>query len=107
MSYPWAYSDPIDGEGMDDEDRYVIEEFEDEPCVTLCQHCGREMEWIDCEQCGGEGEGEYDTEPCAQCGGMGGWWWCDNQECPGKHETARKAPMARCAGSGRTGRPNA
>lgn len=42
----------------------------------------------ECEQCGGDGEYDAyeldplwydpnDTEPCAQCGGAGGWYWCD------------------------------
>jgi hypothetical protein len=29
MSHPWAHSDPIDGEDMDDEDRRCNEQYED------------------------------------------------------------------------------
>jgi hypothetical protein len=81
------------------------EEYGDEPALSLCKHCGRELEWIECDQCGGEGYfdwetlqdedplwyGPDDTERCEQCRGDGGWWWCDNQECPRKQETAQNA----------------
>lgn len=79
---------------MSEED-YIIETWEDEPSIAACKHCGRELEWVDCDACGGEGEYDCydedplwyspgDTEDCAQCGGDGGWWWCDNGECEGK-----------------------
>lgn len=53
-----------------------------------CSTCGDALEWVECEQCGGEGEyecyeddpmwyDEDDTKPCAQCGGAGGWYWCE------------------------------
>ena len=91
-NYPWAYSDPIDGEGMDDEDH-----------ATYCEHCGDEMDWEDCDQCGGEGEfgwetlqfedplwySEDDIEMCEQCEGMGGWWLCRNTTCVPVEETSR------------------
>ena len=54
-----------------------------------CPVCGSDMDWADCDVCGGDGvldayEGdplwydEGDTEPCYQCGGTGGWWTCLN-----------------------------
>jgi hypothetical protein len=60
-----------------------------------CEHCEHELEWVDCDQCGGDGMGDHDcgedccpcldpepNEPCAQCRGAGGWHWCDNHACP-------------------------
>jgi hypothetical protein len=54
---------------------------------ATCSACGSDLEWVDCEHCGGEGEYEcYEEDPlwydeddmkaCAQCGGTGGWYWC-------------------------------
>jgi hypothetical protein len=69
----------------------------DEPTGPYCQHCGWELERELCDQCDGEGLyghdcGEdccpcldpEDNEPCDLCGGEGGWWVCENTECPGK-----------------------
>jgi len=77
----------------------LIEYYEDEPAVGYCRHCGCELEWIKCDQCDGEGIDGHDcgedvcccldpepNDPCAQCGGLGGWFWCDNRGCPGKKE---------------------
>jgi predicted amidophosphoribosyltransferase len=55
--------------------------------MATCSQCEAELEWVVCEQCGGEGEYDCydddpmwfepdDTEPCALCGGAGGWYWC-------------------------------
>jgi len=66
----------------------------------VCKDCGQELDYIECDQCGGEGffDGEQlmeedplwydvdDTEDCEQCAGKGGWHWCTNRECPGKAE---------------------
>jgi hypothetical protein len=66
-----------------------------------CKHCEQELEWVECNECGGEGyiDGERlveedslwysidDTERCEQCEGKGGWHWCSNKECPGKMES--------------------
>lgn len=54
-----------------------------------CGHCGAEMEWIECEKCGGEGVvghdcGEdscccidpEDNVPCDICNLAGGWHAC-------------------------------
>lgn len=81
---------------MNEED-YIIETWEDEPSIAACQHCGRELEWVECDQCDSEGLWGHDcgedccacldpepNEPCAQCAGQGGWWWCDNGDCAGK-----------------------
>lgn len=57
----------------------------------ICSECEGGLEWVECEQCGGEGEyecydddpeyyNEDDTKPCAQCGGVGGWYWCPECE---------------------------
>lgn len=60
-----------------DEDRY-------------CTICGGLLEWVDCWQCGGDGEFDlYDEDPlnfspgeeyenCDVCGGEGGYWDCAN-----------------------------
>ena len=72
----------IDYVNVEDLDRY--------PC---CPRCGMELDWTDCDACGGEGEFDAyeddpmwydpgDTEPCHQCGGLGGWYICPNQDCP-------------------------
>lgn len=60
-------------------------------------YCDQPLEWVECDACGGEGLGEHDcgedccaclcpepNEPCQQCGGAGGWHWCENRDCPGK-----------------------
>lgn len=90
---PWAYSDPIDGEGMDDEDRGA-----GEPFGPYCEHCGQELDWEDCGQCEDGQIDAYeldpmwydpgDTEDCTMCGGKGGWHSCSNQACPGKRDVS-------------------
>lgn len=71
-------------------------EMYDEPQGPFCAICGCELEWEDCNLCGGDGELDWetlqfedplwyqpgDTEQCDQCEGMGGWWFCPNA---GKH----------------------
>lgn len=63
-----------------------------------CPHCGAEMDWEDCDQCGGEGVYDAyeidpmwyepgDTETCELCGGSRGFWWCANMQCPVKAVT--------------------
>ena len=71
--------------------------MEDELTGPYCTHCGWELERELCDQCDGEGVFGHDcgedvcccldpeeNEPCALCGGEGGWWHCFNQECPGR-----------------------
>ena len=55
-----------------------------------CRHCGSDMDFEECETCGGDGETAYgelaerdplwydeeDTEPCQACDGRGGAWRC-------------------------------
>lgn len=79
----------------------LIEYYEDEPAGVFCPDCGQDMDYIDCDLCGGEGyfDGEAlmeidplwygpdDTERCEQCDGKGGWWWCSNRDCQSKKET--------------------
>jgi hypothetical protein len=61
---------------------------------TPCEHCGEEMEWQDCWDCGGEGGrdgedlmmedplwyGPDDFETCSSCLGKGGYWICHNSK---------------------------
>lgn len=54
--------------------------------LATCSTCERELEWVECEQCEDGQIDVYDsdpmwydpgdTEPCEQCGGAGGWYWC-------------------------------
>lgn len=90
MTYPWAYSDPIDGQGMDDEDRG----YQAYPPEPTCNHCGQGMFWEGCgacedgysyHDCGEDTCCCADPEPnvvCEQCGGNSGWWTCINAACP-------------------------
>ena len=55
-----------------------------------CRVCGAEMDWIECDHCGGEGGCDNDAlmeedplwydgvewEDCTECDGKGGWWRC-------------------------------
>jgi hypothetical protein len=71
----------------------LIERYEDEnDPFEYCPKCSTPMDWIECDQCGGEGffdgerlmeedplwYSEYDTEDCTDCNGRGGWWHCFN-----------------------------
>ncbi len=62
-----------------------IEIYQDE--AECCPVCGAELEWIDCPDCGGDGEidcygddplwyGPGDTKRCSECKGVGGWLEC-------------------------------
>lgn len=77
----------------------LIEYYEDEPSGPFCPDCGQDLDWIDCDQCGGEGLSYHDCgedcccclypEPnvqCDQCEGKGGWWWCTNRACREKKD---------------------
>jgi hypothetical protein len=64
-----------------------VQEYEGDP---FCEVCESDLVWRDCDQCGGEGEFDWealqeedplwyqpgDTERCEQCGGAGGWYVC-------------------------------
>ena len=78
---------------------YIIETWEDEPLTgPYCEHCGWELDRELCEQCDGYGlsghdcgedcccclDPDEDNMPCDMCGGDGGWWICENDQCPGK-----------------------
>lgn len=55
-----------------------------------CRVCGAEMDWLECDHCGGEGGRDNDAlmeedplwydgvewERCTECDGKGGWWQC-------------------------------
>lgn len=67
--------------------------------AVTCALCDIEMEWEDCQTCGGDGvEDAYEDDPincspgeempCRECRGRGGFWWCDNRDCK-THECRR------------------
>lgn len=73
----------------------TLNPYEPDDCdagLPVCPDCGWDAVWADCNECGGAGELEVydddpmwyepgDTEPCYQCGGDGGWWFCANHNC--------------------------
>jgi hypothetical protein len=75
-------------------------EYDTAYAPLCCTHCGQELDYEECDQCGGDGyfDDEWlmeedplwyqpgDTEACTQCGGEGGWHYCSNRECPGKRD---------------------
>lgn len=77
----------------------MIEREDDPSRGPDCPHCGWEMERELCDVCDGEGLYGHDcgedccpclepddNMPCDQCGGDGGWWFCENTACPGKQQ---------------------
>jgi len=55
----------------------------------FCKACHSELDWVECEQCSGEGVDGHecgedccccadpeDNVPCDACGGKAGWWQC-------------------------------
>ncbi len=52
----------------------------------FCPMCGSEKDWVDCFDCGGDGDiNVYDGdlledtyETCMTCDGHGGWYVCPN-----------------------------
>ena len=59
-----------------------------------CPHCGEEVGWSDCWNCGGEGAWDgYEEDPlwydpgdevtCSYCHGKGGFYICTNKQCKG------------------------
>lgn len=70
-----------------------------------CDRCGADMDWVDCETCGGEGLDGHDCgedccmcadpdEPnlaCGICDGEGGWELCPNR-CANKPSTPGTTP---------------
>jgi len=81
----------------------------DKKCCPRCKCC--EMDWENCEQCGGAGESEpgelysedplyydmEDTRPCDYCKGKGGDWHCSCDD-NGKHSTqvVAQQPCSAC-----------
>lgn len=68
-----------------------IDGSEPDEDYEYCEVCGHELEYEDCQQCGGEGGRypaedlplEYDPsewEQCEMCGGTGVLEWCSNVE---------------------------
>jgi hypothetical protein len=69
---------------------------DDEDCQ--CARCGSSMFFVDCANCGGDGEIEDDDwqcegefHRCDWCRGKGGWWrccsskaWCEANPRPGR-----------------------
>ena len=80
------------------DEQYIVETYEDEPSGPFCPDCGADLDWEECDQCGGDGYLDWerlqeedplwfqpgDTEPCTECDGKGGWWLCGNGQCGGK-----------------------
>lgn len=77
--YTGSPYDPYDGDGAP--------EF-----GPPCPKCKAEMDWMDCDTCGGQGGFNNDElmeddplwyegvewEQCETCLGDGGWWYCGN-----------------------------
>lgn len=69
-------------DAMSDESE-PIEDFEDE-VSGLCPFCASELQFEDCNACGGEGWTDRDTSlalRCKECEGDGGWPYCPNAFC--------------------------
>lgn len=74
---------------------------EDDYTARHCTICGSFMDWVDCWQCGGDGEFDlYDEdpinyapgaeyEPCDACKGKGGYYECASLP----HEEGAKEPL--------------
>lgn len=59
------------------------------PVVELYPLCGDISFWIDCENCNGTGntgEGDPPESFCPVCVGQGGYWLCNNSDCPTNHQ---------------------
>lgn len=67
--------------------------YRDSEGHVTCALCDYSMEWVECNGCNGDGfvecyeddplwYDEDDTAPCTQCGGSGGDYWCEKQDCP-------------------------
>jgi hypothetical protein len=83
-----------DRRSLPDGHEELIDLDDDAEPAPLCAICQSEKEWIECFECGGEGEfdwetlqdedplwyGPDDTERCSACNGKGGWWECLNVE---------------------------
>ena len=74
-----------------------------------CARCGSSVNWVECEQCGGEGVDGHDCGEdccccaypednirCDICGGQGGWYqclaaepWCDGHPIQGRENVKR------------------
>lgn len=68
----------------------LVEEVEGHVFVS-CRSCGSDVDWEDCERCGGEGVSHHDCgedtcaclDPeenvtCVPCEGRGGWYRCSH-----------------------------
>ncbi len=69
--------------------------------------CGRDMEWVDCFECHGEGgeDGEAlmeldplwyqpdDWRTCGSCYGKGGWWMCMREFAPPRRQSRERAKI--------------
>lgn len=86
----WRNVNPDD----DDEcDCACHSDYGDDEDGPACSLCGCEMQWEDCDNCGGKGYhdgldeidplfyGPDDTERCDWCQGKGGGWFCWEREC--------------------------
>jgi len=93
---------------MKSEIRDGVEFFEDEADHggEQCARCGSSVYFVDCWECGGEGEVEDDDWQnfegdmvcCRHCRGTGGWWhcvsgraWCEAHPMPGREDITSTA----------------
>ncbi len=88
----------------------------DTEVIVQCGRCGSSVEWVDCEECGGQGTtlpgelyesdplwyGRDDVDPCHICEGERGWWrclsspaWCQAHPRPGCAAVERSTPDQR------------
>jgi hypothetical protein len=63
--------------------------------AATCALCNCEMEWVECQAGCDDGyfdgyeedplwHDQGDLVPCHECGGQGGFYWCETKECPTK-----------------------
>lgn len=67
----------------------------DEEEYPTCPECGSDLDFAECDDCGGEGMvsrfeedplwyDEDDLFPCSRCLGKSGWWYCAHCEIKSK-----------------------
>ncbi len=68
---------------------------DDDPEPESCGKCGADVEWFECETCGGAGldghecgqdccdcaDPDEPNVPCGICDGAGGWSLCSDSKC--------------------------
>ncbi len=69
----------------------LMENYDEQP---ICPECEYELAWECCYQCDGSSVYGHDcgedccaclepeeNEPCDECSGIGGWYYCANPQC--------------------------